>query len=273
MARQDNGVESVQITILSTYLNDITSRSHPGNTNMSDPQYSEDTLFPPRDSGIASVVWRPHQHQLLKWFHREAPSLAEPYKAAVNLMTDYGFPARVHLICHIVRDIYNKLPEALDSNYRRREANEINDVIDEMARHWKPYTHESLAEPTGSSPAPDATSHVSVSVVSVRKIGNLLDVRRALKEQPTSAEVLARALYLRFVESGITPPMRLIRTFEVERKWFIARAHLVRDSAKSPSDDDLDEHFEFFERTLHSLVAPHFAVQQELNDILQQANQ
>lgn len=237
------------------------------------PPTSEASPFPPGSGVDTPVVWRSHQSQLLEWFRREAPSLAEPYQAAVTLMSNYDFPARVHLICHIVRDIYTKLPEALDGTHRRREANEVSALIDEVATHWEPYTRDSFVEPTGSSPAPESTLHVSVSVVAVRAVGKLLDVRRALKEQPTSAEVLARALYQRFVESGVTPPKRLIHTFEKERRWFTARAHLVRDSAKLPSDDGLDEHFESFERTLHSLVAPHFAVQQELNDILQQANQ
>lgn len=229
---------------------------------------------PPHMSGSeAPVAWRKHQQHLLEWFRREAPSLAEPYQAAVTLMSQPTFPARVHLICHIVRDIYTKLPEALDGTHRRREANEVAAAIDKVAQVWEPYTRESFVDAGGQHAAPGTSELVSVSPIAVRRIAELIEVRRAIEDQATSAEVLARALYQRFVEAGLTPPERLISIFKTERRWFTSRAHLVRECAKVPTDDGLSEHFESFERTLHSLVAPHFTVQQELDDILQQANQ
>ena len=233
---------------------------------------TQESPLPHESAGATAVVWRSHQLQLLEWFASEAPSLAAPYKAAVTLITYHNFPARVHLICHIVRDIYNKLPEALDGTHRRRDAN-FFEMIDEVEKHWVQYTRESFTEPTDSGVASESTLQVSVSMIAVRKVGELLEKHRAHKKQPKSAEVLAQALYQRFVEDGVTPSQRLINTFEKERKWFTKRAHLVRDSDKIPTDDGLQEHFETFERILHTLVAPHFLVQRELDDILQQANQ
>lgn len=239
---------------------------------MSDkPHYTD--LNVPGTTGGTYPGWRRHQTQLLEWFQCDAPSLADPYRASVTLMSDRTFPARVHLICHIVRDIYSKLPEALDGSYRRREANEVSNAIDNMAPHWEPYRREPFHEANGPEPAAGKGNGVLVSSIAVRGVAELLSLRQAIKSQPTSAEVLARALFQRFVESGVAPPNRLIKTFVQERQWFTNRAHLVRDSDKLPSDEGLGEHFESFERTLHSLVAPHFTVQQELNDILQQANQ
>lgn len=220
-----------------------------------------------------SPAWRPHQLQLLEWFSSEAPSLAAPYEAAVKLMNDVEFPARVHLICHIVRDIYSRLPEVLDGSHRRVEATAVNEAIDKLAVSWGQYSGESFTEHNSDSPGPESTTHVRVSVLAARKVQELFLLRRSIKKQPKSAEVLALALYKRFVESGRAPHTRLIKTFENERRWFTGRAHLVRDNEKIPSVDGLEEHFSTFERTLHSLVAPHFTVQQELSDILQQANQ
>jgi hypothetical protein len=237
------------------------------------PFLSVESPFPNENEGRKNVEWSQHQLQLLDWFTTEAPSLAHPYRAAVILMNDISFPARVYLVCHVVRDIYNKLPEALVGASWRREANEINPIIDDVSKHWEQYTGESFTQHTGGTSTQEALTQVSVSVIAVKKVGELLDLRRKLKEQPTSAEVLAQALYKRFVEYGTAPSRRLIQTFEKERRWFTGRAHLVRDSEKIPSDNDLDEHFETFERTLHSLVAPHFSVQQDLNDILHKANQ
>jgi hypothetical protein len=234
---------------------------------------NEHLSIPDAASSETRVAFRLHQIELLQWFKSEAPSLAEPYRAACILMSDRDFPARVHLICHIVRDIYAKLPEVLDGSYRLRSANEVNDAIEKLNEAWKPSTPESFHKPVSPRPGVDTATIVQVSSTAVRKVVELLAVRQAIKDQPKSATVLARALYQRFVESGLPPPDRLVKAFEKERRWFTARAHLVRDNEELPSDEGLDEHFESFEQTLHSIVASHFAVQKELDDILQQANQ
>jgi len=48
--------------------------------------------------------------ELSEWMRRYAPSLAELYLGAVELVFGRPIPGRVTLICHAVREICNRLP-------------------------------------------------------------------------------------------------------------------------------------------------------------------
>ena len=225
------------------------------------------------EHGRQSVVWTSQRRQLLAWFRREAPSLAPAYDAAVQIAYMPSMPAKVHLVCHVVRDIYSKLPEILDGEYRRTNSGEMyRSFVERIEAHWANANRPLLA--VGASPATGThtADEVSISAAAARSVDRLLERHRALKKEPRSAEVLARALYRRFAESGLDAPGRLVGAFEAERVWFTKRAHLVREKEKLPCDDGLVEHFTSFERALYSLVGKYFTGKKEIDAILEQAN-
>lgn len=228
---------------------------------------------PQDDSDSVGSRLSPMRQELVRWFEREAPSLAPAYRAAIQILDMPSMPARVHLVSHIVRDIYGKLPEILDGEYRRTNAGEVyRSFVDKVEANWGqskgPSAHMGDEPPTDVA----ATSSVTVSVAGARAVDDLLDRHRSLKEQPRSVEVLARAMYRRFAESGLEVPRRLVEQFEAERVWFTKRAHLVIEEEKLPTDDGLVAHFTAFERALYSLVGQYFAGKTEIDAILQQAN-
>lgn len=226
------------------------------------------------ERGGDPAIWISKRRDLLDWFRREAPSLASAYEAAVLLIDMPAFPARVHLVCHVVRDIYSKLPEILDGEFRRTNAGEVyRSSVDEVEAHWKS-SSRSLLQPDGSpASALKTADKVVVLAAAAKSVDNLLEKHRALKDQPRSAEVLVRALYRRFAESGLNPPARLAQAFEDERRWFMQRAHLVIDTTKVPTDVGLVKHFTSFERALYSLVGQYFSGKKEIDAIIEQANQ
>lgn len=228
---------------------------------------------PPEPKADAGLVWKPHQRYLLEWFRKEAPSLAPAYEAALRLINDVSFPARVHLVCHIVRDIYSKLPEILDADYRRKDGGTVyRDAVEKLVLPWTGIGSDPLVADQAPAEAERSTA-VSVPIPAVRAVRELLDLHRDVKSQPKSVLILTHSLYRRFVDTELKPSSRLIDAFEAERKWFTRSAHLVREPAKVPTGDDLLHHFATFESALHSLVAPYFAGKQEIDAILQQANQ
>lgn len=215
----------------------------------------------------------PMRQELVQWFEREAPSLAPAYRAAIQILKISAMPARVHLVSHIVRDIYGKLPEILDGEYRRTNAGELyRSLVDKVEGHWGQSKGTALHGENRASTDVAAAAAVAVSVAAARSVDDLLERHRRLKEQPRSAVVLARAMYRRFAESGLEAPRRLVDQFERERVWFTKRAHLVIEMEKVPSDDGLMEHFAAFERALYSLVGQYFTGKTEIDAILQQAN-
>ncbi len=221
----------------------------------------------------AGSPWTPVRFQLLEWFRQDAPSLAGAYEATVFLVSTPSVPARVHLVCHLVRDIYGKLPEILDGEFRFQSAGAVYPpFIDTIANHWRSPDGALLTNAAASETAPSASDRVNVPRAAARAVDDLLARRAVLKDQPRSTEVLARALFRRFAESGLQPPARLAATFEEERRWFTDRAHLVLERAKVPAEEGLLDHFASFEGALHSLVGEYFTGKEELDAILAQAN-
>lgn len=75
------------------------------------------------------------QHELLTWFRKNAPALAEAYEGAVVMLNDGGFPARLPFICHAVRDIADRLPFALDPQLKGNRV-QYENTLDEIAGVW-----------------------------------------------------------------------------------------------------------------------------------------
>ena len=53
------------------------------------------------------------QTKIFDWFRQVEPRLAELYEGAARLIADQSFPGRGRLICHAVREIRNRLPDAV----------------------------------------------------------------------------------------------------------------------------------------------------------------
>ena len=67
-------------------------------------------------------------------------------------------------------------------------------------------------------------------------------------------------------------PAFVSASFNREYKFFVNRAHLARTADKIPTDDGLEEHFQAFERSFHSLVCSYFTGKEELDEILRDTN-
>lgn len=61
----------------------------------------------------AASCWTAKRLQLLDWFRRSAPQLAQVYAGAVTMASDGDFPGRVVFVWHAIREIRNRLPDAL----------------------------------------------------------------------------------------------------------------------------------------------------------------
>lgn len=66
----------------------------------------------PREA--AEGWWNSERAGLRDWMDQKAPHLTPLYLAALRMAMDEGFPGRVHFIAHAIREIRNRLPDALD---------------------------------------------------------------------------------------------------------------------------------------------------------------
>lgn len=228
----------------------------------------------PAAVGPDPLIWSRRRKDLRDWFRREAPSLGPAYEAAVEILHMEKMPARVPLVCHLVRDIYNRLPEILDREYRRQQAGEVYPaLVSAVETHFKS-TMESFSSESERAPGSlSEIEHVEVPVAAVRAVQSLLEKYREVQEQPTTDQALTRFLYDRYAEAGRAVPERLVAKFKQQRQWFTARAHLTKDEGKSHSEEGLKDHFLIFENTIYSLVGPYFPGKKIIDDVLNQTNQ
>ena len=64
-----------------------------------------------------------------------APQLAPVYLGALRMATDEGFPGRVHYIAHSIREIRNRLPDAIDGTLKLPMSNYPH-YVEEVQRQW-----------------------------------------------------------------------------------------------------------------------------------------
>ena len=192
--------------------------------------------------------------------------MLEGYVAAVTLLHQQSFPARVHLICHVVRDIYTHLPGVLGDPVVRVRP---NDVYPGLVTELREESEKLL--PREDNLGPDDGIPVSRSFF--RTTEKLVAWNVKLEKQPRTGTHLCRALY-RATDRPISDGAlgKTYQQFETEYRYFVKRAHLVKAVDKAHSDHDLVKHFESFELGISSIVGSYFKHKDVLDAILQETN-
>ena len=192
-----------------------------------------------------SPYWTRQRRELFRWLVDHTPSFADGYLAAIRILHAAGFPARVHLVCHVVRDIYRNLPAALGGDALPRPSEVLPTMAKELAKQWE-------ASLTSRDGCPKSIgSELSMTTQVYRCVTKLVDKCREMAEQPSVGKHLAIALFRsgdRREDEFIQP--WVIRSFDAEYDFFVRRAHLARRVDRVPTDERLVEHFEAFERAL-----------------------
>ena len=214
-----------------------------------------------------SLYWTKQRRELVQWLDDRVPSFTEGYVSAVRLLLALSFPARVHLICHVVRDIYRHLPAALGEASLPRPAEVFSGMVKYLAEKWEKFP------PNETMKSKRMGSDVVISTQVHGCVIKLIEKSKELTDQPTVGKQLAIALFrsLERREDEFIHPW-IIKSFDDEYNFFVRRAHLARSLDRVPTEDGLVEHFEAFERAFHSLVGPYFSGKEELDAILQDTN-
>ena len=212
--------------------------------------------------------WTRQRRDLIQWMKDRAPSFVQGYVGAVRLLYMPSFPARVHFICHAVRDIYSYLPAALGTKRSPRPSEVFPPMVKELVKRWKDFIRSQASEFS------EADSDFRVSPQVYNCIAYLVRKSDEISGQPTVGKQLVVALFrsLDRQEDEFVPPW-ITKSFDAEYDFFVKRAHLARSVDEVPNDDGLVAHFEAFERALHSLVGPYFSGKEELDAILQDTNE
>ena len=214
-----------------------------------------------------SPYWTSLRRELVQWFSDHAPSFVAAYVGAVRLLHDSSFPGRVHFICHVVRDIYRYLPRVIGAKSLPRSG----EVFPEMVKHL--YTLWEKFPPTRRGNSENADGDIPVSSQVYSYLEKIIRRSSQIKDQPTVGKHLVISLFRTLdLQDKVYIPPWVIESFDSEYDFFIKRTHLARSIDAVPTDEGLIEHFESFERALHSLVGSYFSGKEELDEILQDTN-
>ena len=146
---------------------------------------------PVDQDGFASPHWTAARVQLHGWLLSEAPALAPVYEAAVRMAFDPAFPGRVCFIAHALRDIRNRLPDALAGPVSESRT-KYSDLAKEISRCWVDdglpvdgrYRATSASEPTPAGP-----ERVEISRPLFEAVGDLVDGDLAIAPRKEDAAV------------------------------------------------------------------------------------
>lgn len=215
--------------------------------------------------------WTPQRLELLDGFKRKAAHLASLYEAGVTLFHDPAFPARYYLVAHAVREIGNRLPDAVGVQVEntRIDANRLNSVVAIWRRDGLP---NDFATPIVAARAPtDPAEGIWLPKRTGEAVVEL--VRDHARSWEARQEMPIRLLQELARDTGMTvDQLRPIALQWVQvLRWFQTKVH-AGSRERTISEDDFKRHFEIFEQQLGSMLRPFFSTLKEINDFLDEAN-
>ncbi len=214
--------------------------------------------------------WTQPRAALYSWLEGESPALASLYKAAVLMVNDRAFPARLRLVGHAVREISNRLPDALTGTTSKQV--QYVQLVDEIQIAWDSagfQIEDAILDPSASRARTTADAPVSV----LRRVESLIREHRAGRRRAErKSEDVFRPKWVNSEVASVALKPISDNWAEIV-KFFEECAHEGRsDVETSQGESVLEAKFQRLERILQARAAEFFKPMEELRGILDAAN-
>jgi hypothetical protein len=199
--------------------------------------------------------------------HRNAPSLAELYEGAVTLLYTNPIPGHVRFISHAVREIRNRLPDAI-AGPTKTTVLQYKNRLDTIAALP---SVDALIANIGGTTAP-ATTSITIDRQLADKIAALLQDHLNTRAKPIDA---ARRLFQSIAPDNtrahdtLTP---ILQQWITTTDWFVAKAHDSGHTDNHYPNNELCHHFTMFENAISAATRPFFDTLEDLDAILENTN-
>lgn len=208
--------------------------------------------------------------QVHTWLQLNAPHLAEVYLGSVRLFEDEEFPGRVYLVAHAVREIRNRLPDAI-AGVVAKSNTEYNPLVSALHESW---IAEGLPE-DGSipldapNPEPNSLGPIGRTVSShfISAVGDVIVGHVAAGKNNDGK---ARRLFEQL--GGEPVPSYVIRNWTKGTRSAVELTHVKNKELNSQHIDDLAAVYESFEAELIVITSRSYENMDTLDDILASAN-
>lgn len=238
---------------------------------------SEPTQADPSDQPSASTTassgeeswWTAERASLYHWLERNAPPLAPVYRAAARMALDDEFPGRVWFVAHAIREIRNRLPDALAGEVAAART-DYADLTTEIRARW---IEDGL--PVDGAPGVDAFAEPSAGDLGRREVsGELLTAVGALIAGHVAATENNEARARRLFEAvgGAHPPSYVVNGWLKGTRWANAYAHVRNKPLGQKDEEALVGQFLGFEQTLKAIANRSYENMDDLDEILGAAN-
>jgi hypothetical protein len=217
----------------------------------------------------AASCWTAKRLQLLDWLQRTAPQLASVYAGAVTMAFDGDFPGRLVFVWHAIREIRNRLPDALAGEVASSSL-QYGDLALEIRRCWLEDgwpNDGAIALSDPSEPSASGPARYEVSRDLLVAVADFVAAHAAIADRNQ-----ANAQRLFDAVAGSAAPAYVVRTWAVGGR----RAHKLAHVHNKPVDPDdegsLESDFAAFEAVLMAIANRSYENMDDLDEILGSAN-
>ena len=203
---------------------------------------------PAGSHSFPDVWWTPERAALYRWLQEIASQLAPVYLGALRIFVDESFPGRVHFVGHAIREIRNRIRDAL---------------LDEVE-----IAHADNGDLTSS--AHDNTDRNKIGGDSVAPDpANSEDKAPGTGTGETHKQILKRALE---AAGGEVPPEYVVKNWFEQYNRAVGLAHVGEKGPSHEAADDINSLFTGLEEALLALMNRSYENLDVLDQILESAH-
>ena len=216
------------------------------------------------NQGIGAVVSE-RQKRIINWLKEVETELGELYEGALRMIKNRSFPGRERLICHAMREIRNRLPNAV-AGKNAVELLIYQEEVTPIAKAWDKAGLEGVYEKQSTKASNEPGKFVPRDVLVL--VNKLVKKHREVKNRK---EENARRLLISIepeneqMRSSLTP---VVEKWIDVTEWFVERAHV----GKAVDEDELVAHFETFEVVLGTFARHFYEGFEEIEQLVEKAN-
>lgn len=224
----------------------------------------------------AESYWTPLRRENAEWLRSNAPPLAEMYEGALKILFAPGFPGKLRFVAHAMREIVNRLPDALGAAKGSHVdyAGRCNGIEMDWVKHGLPT--DGTVPGALSDGAVSQSADVSIPRSVYLKVAALVKTHsRRCKNKERAGQFL----------DTIDPDGRdqsrkaiLARDWTGLGSWAVGRAHLRSEglnnkaSTSEEMEHELLQEFERLEAGMGAFFREFFSTTDEIDKILEDAN-
>lgn len=198
------------------------------------------------------------QRKIYEWLNKHDKNLSELYEGALCLNNRESFPAKNRLIAHCLREIGNRLPEAVSVIVpgRVEYTKLVNDFFEEWSLEYSPIV-----------PPVEGVDKICISFPLAQKINNLVDEHKKASHRNIEK---ARRLFHALDSDNITENeslFPLIRQWTDEGGWFTCVAH-----GGTTTDQEIGQKLLKFEEALLCFIGFYFEGHKKICEVIEKYN-